>query len=385
MSEPFSFLDEDDENAEGGIAWLPITLAGIALAGFLSIPLFGLLKPNHEKVAQEAEWSEPILKDAIPVSIESLVDEPQPIEEEVVARLERAEKRRLPLRVDIPASAFQTAKVPPLDKKSAPATKNATSKSKPSGPTYDYVVQPKDTLYGIARKTRSTPDAIASASAIKKSDPIKPGQVLKIPGKEPVNNPTQVASKPPVKKSTRPRDEPARIKPPLDPVAQPRDQVAARRPDAPAQPNLYPALRRPNPPAKPKPTVAQQPKPRKPIVAQPKPATAPPPQPRRPLIARPKPAEPVAQRKPNPPVRPPEFVPVVKPPSVPAIPQEKGNPLDKYDHAIAYRVQTFDSMSRIANAHATTPAELIELNGRDNVKRGEMLIVPVDSCLVKKK
>ncbi len=61
------------------------------------------------------------------------------------------------------------------------------------------------------------------------------------------------------------------------------------------------------------------------------------------------------------------------------------NPLDKYNKAIAYRVQLLDNMSRIADAHGTTPDELIQLNGRSSVKKGEMIVVPVDACLIKDK
>lgn len=65
-----------------------------------------------------------------------------------------------------------------------------------------------------------------------------------------------------------------------------------------------------------------------------------------------------------------------------ALPNQ-GNPLDRYNHAIAYRVQLFDNMNRIADAHATTAEELILLNGRAKISKGEMIIVPVDNALIK--
>lgn len=396
MSEPFAFLeDEEDDDVKGGIAWLPITLTGLALAGFLTIPILGLFKTEHKQdwsmydegdaveISLEADSSgsqqqhtlELPLTDDLEIAGDDIIDvdetlsslgenadkvkEPRPANRLSVTRQASAtvhpSKDSKPAiaakpKGDIPAlrkpsdvAAAPNAPAPQKKKLRETASRIPTvQKPKVSElsvnaarPTHEIAVQPGDTLYQISRRSGSTPDEIARMNGFKKEDPIRVGQKIRVPGNE---NPT--ASKP------------------ADP--KPELQTAQRRVPQPAA-KTAPAPR----------PVANNPK-----VAPPTPTVNQP-------VAQPRPLNPAA---PQPPQYPGPENYASQPKRTEPIPEPRiKNPLDRYSTAIAYRVQRFDNINRIADAHATTPEELIELNGRSGVKTGEMLVIPVDNCLIKNK
>ena len=87
MSEPFAFLDDEElEEESKGVAWLPLSMAGLALAGFLSVPVLGLLS-NRDKESAEAQFPQ---EEAIPASLESIEAPPllTPGEEELSRSLD---------------------------------------------------------------------------------------------------------------------------------------------------------------------------------------------------------------------------------------------------------------------------------------------------------
>lgn len=365
MSKPFEFLDEEVTEEEDGFPlWIPLTIGALIIIALLSIPLYNILKSDH-KTDEWANFTEEP-GEIIEVSFES-ENEPKfilgPPPSIMVPEMDYSEDQL----VDATLSSLGTHKEPAVIIKEAAPVKKATPQNdrrviplrQPTVKTVagkidrDVTVQPGDTLYRIAKQNGSTPDEIASASGIDKNTPIRIGQNLKVPVRPQAGN--------------KPNSDNNRISPPNKPKprarnAKPFKPLFGPKPPKPdVSPYMYPTA---PPQNKPKP-IARQSQPVQPIVS--KPARP------RPIVAAPLPTRPR-------PV-PPSLFPITPPKP----PEPKGNPLDKYNSAIAYRVQTLDSIKKIADAHATSPEELIELNGRTNVRKGEMLVVPVDSCLIKNK
>ena len=261
-----------------------------------------------------------------------------------------------------------------------------------------------DTLYGIARRTRTSPEEIIELNDIDKEATIFPGQKLKIPGAAPVNvNPVGSVSgkKPIVADTTTSYSGPRTIRPMNNDVPH-FETVEPRFAPTPIAPNYSPP-RTVSTRTAPKPIRPTKTRSAPPVVIGPETtggsystysATAPG------KIATYGATAPAATT-----VRPirsgsasynyksvqPNYAPMNE--SIASIPPDPSvvaplalpdsNPLDKYGHVIAYRVQLFDNLKRIADAHSTTTQELIETNGRTQIRKGEMIVIPVDNALIK--
>ncbi|MDF1815841.1 MAG: LysM peptidoglycan-binding domain-containing protein [Verrucomicrobiales bacterium] len=364
MSEPFAFLDDEEENEEGGIAWLPLSLAAIALAGFLSIPLLGLFKAesttdNWNRYAEGEELAVEIAAEdnsgPVVESLEPLLT-PDPVDlttdltsvDETLASLgnnssttaTEAEQVKKVIVNKVKTSDAITAKQSPAKKivkelrkeegiasvqtnsdsaRRLPRVERPAQKSIAAQATEesrDLVVQPGDTLYSISRRTGSSPEEIARLNGTDPSKPIRVGQKLRIPGEDRAQ-----AQSP---RNSNPKRE-------ISPVGS--SSKIRRGWEYPASVEIKPRKASKNEKA----VVGKS------------------------VLALPRPG------------------------AVSPVPEQdmKANPLDKYNNAVAYRVQRFDSLERIADALATTPEELIEINGRSRISQGEMLVVPVDNCMVK--
>ncbi len=420
MSEPFSFLDEEEEDdRDRGVAWLPLTLAGLALAGFLMIPILGLFGTSGKKGGDD--WSKFAQTDAIPVGIQGEVPEGDWGEIDAESLVDAEQEGKLPLdelkSVDetlaslggdlVPAqpndsgvtlaSTRASEQIPVAKSKPVPAVKKSaalkpvekvanTSASaeritapaspgaaegpqsvRPAPSTYE--VQPGDTLYGIARANRTTPYEIAQASGIKTEDPIMVGQTIRLPGVVDTGGATAE-----IQRAGVPG------------IGGPGAGIGGGYPGAGNYPGGPGAGGYPGGPngVSPNPRVVRPQDPNHPSIVNPTypnyPGGGDDPIYRDPQLFPNDPngggEDPVASM-PRP------DLPGAGGPDDPTAGPSPDNPLDKYNHAIAYRVQMLDNLNKIANSHATTEAELIELNGRSKVKRGEMIIVPVDNCLIK--
>ena len=361
MSEPFEYLEEEEEVSGGGIGWMPLSLAGVALAGSLAVPTVGFLKRKDKS----DDWSRYAMNDPIPVAVDNF-DSFDPLltpnPEDLQLDLQSVDETLGGLG---DGDGKASSDVPPLKEKTAKRKPTAISKvkSRPGGPSYDWAVKEGETLYGIGRKTGTTPDMIAKTSGIGVNDPIVPGQVLKIPGHRPVEvKPIVVGSKsdyPNPRTST-----PERVTPPTEPIARERIPEQAPYPETvlPSYDQTHPLF--PNQSTGGGPAY----NPTRPVIAQPRPGGTP--------------SGPQDYSQAYPQTNPQAYPPVYPQTDPSALPRT-GNPLDRYSHAIAYRVQAFESINRIADAHAITVEELIQTNGRAKVKKGEMLVVPVDNCLIK--
>lgn len=323
MSDPFEYLEEEAAVAGGGIGWMPISLAGLVMAGSLAVPTVGFLKRKESS----NDWSKYAISDPLPVAVASvnsfeslLTPNPEDLQldlasvDETLGGLGEAVSK---------AKIDSSTDVPPLKEKVAlrKPTPISKVKSRPGGPSYPWTVKKGETLYGIGRKTGASPQMIAKTSGINLNDPIVPGQVLQIPGHRPVQ-PTPIEVSGRAGAYPGPTD-PAGVGMWADPIAQEPVPLQSNYPDAvlpsqdPTTPSLFPNT--------------------------------------------------FVESDPN---------------EATALPKD-ANPLDRYSHAIAYRVQFLDNINRIADAHAISAEELIETNGRSKVKQGEMLVVPVDNCLIK--
>ena len=365
MTDSYQDFEEDEGPRRTGR--LPLALASMAMAGFLAVPTVGIL--NRKDKQQRAKTA--LRSDEIPVALQEGdgdyidVDLGKPNPEDIQMDLRLVDETLAGIREDnsvsVPDRAVPLPTVPVKSslrstvpvKTAAPRSdsgsggKTVVEESLPND--QPWVVHSGDTLYGIGRETGRDSQDIARYNKIDPDESIQPGQVLRIPPYPSAN------VRPIVVASPSPR-----------PV--PRDQMHVNR------------------------TVVQT----KPV-------------PQRERAALPRPAPPKRSDsggaeytyKETYHYDGPEVVndadywktPAAQSPSVyreevEVIPSQQrtitgGNPLDRYGHVITYRVQMLDSMKRIANAHSLSSEELIESNGRSNIRPGEVIVVPVDNCLIK--
>ena len=263
-----------------------------------------------------------------------------------------AKKRRTFLSVERQASSFVSGKVPEEKKIQSTSKRRVISHgttqsvdvaARARHPEKTVTVQKGDTLYSLARRNDSTPAEIAELNNIEPESRIVIGQTLRLP------------------QTVAPLE---RHHPP---------QTAA-------SPQTTPEIVRPH---QPRPTTHTQAQPR--ILKTNIPQQRPPLSPRtvQPTTKKTQQLHPVTR-----PVKQSQHVPQTVAPSRPLRTEsraqpKKQDPLDKWGNVIAYRVQMFDNLNRIADAHATTPEDIIELNGRASTRKGEILVVPVDNCLLK--
>lgn len=325
---------KSDKTGKQGRLPLPLLLVAAAAAvGLASIPILGKLNSKNQP---NDDWSNFSQEDSIHTSIEPdenpLPTEPPTTPNDIENALDESK-----------AVDDQLADLGEPGKPDSDTNQNSNDETnKDSKKQSNYTVKSGDTLYDIAQRSGTTPQDIADSNGIDINTPIQIGQPLNIPGSLP----------------TQPTGTPVIPNRPVTPVI----PTVANTPAGPAQP-----------------TGGRLPRPIIPTVVLPPTSS---------------PLTPVAGLPTILPI--PTGLPIGPgiTPNLPSIPQtpETGrpaddpgsdNPLDKYGNAVAYQVQPFDSMSRIAKALSTSVEDLIELNGRSKIRKGEMLIVPVDNCLIK--
>lgn len=350
-NDPFASLDEDqaEDDDEKGLAWLPLTLGAIALTVFLAIPVLGLFYPGSS-----SEWEDFTQGDGVNVSLSggnglasqmpggqageaalaSQVPVPNP-DEYMLADLKSVDETLSSLggegaATDTGGSApgnrisFARGREVPLSAELKNGAKGAAGKAG-SGARRVLPVS-KAEIKELAAVSPKTYHEVT----------VKPGETLYGIARDHGTTPESIADMNGMRRD--------------DPIATGR---ILRVPDRPAS-------RAPRPVSQPQGPVHTRPAGNNPSTVTPLP-------PRPGLFPSGPGSSPTG--------------PIVHSDSA-ALPRE-GNPLDRYQHAIAYRVQALDNLNRIAESHATTPQELIELNGRSQVRKGEMLVVPVDKCLIK--
>lgn len=397
MSEPFAYLDEEEEVAETAtsIAWLPITLAGVAVTGFLMVPVLGLLKPDNKP----ADWANYDQEDSINVGFEAaksdgpVVDSLEPLAspnpvvltedlasvDETLASLganyaPKDRKTGSRFGVEHQASSFMPGKKAKPNKVKKPTSKRSITSRTASRSIALHEPDEKNLAANADRVSATQPKPQPGAATVAIARPLERARPNEIARIKPAAQPNAAANK---------IGRIVNVKEPVDPPAQTRPQPV-RVMDQP----VGPVILRPTSPVHSFPTtVTPYPAAIEPVIAS---STAHPaltpvsnPAKSRDVPAQSAPAAgtyapQVLVTSPVPTTQPQVQVPY----DIPAVTKQP-NPLDKWGHVIAYRVQSFDNINKIADAHATTPEQLIELNGRASTRKGEMIVVPVDNCLIK--
>lgn len=425
MSKPFDFIEKTVAVAGSGITWLPYALGGVAAAGLASVPIMGLIEPKQpaagkrEKPKQEWANSETMQGEPLPIATPPPIENDAPIlipnPEDPTQELQSVDETLADLGLDFGPGNDDANKKPSMrwlrgrevaaSKLIEPEPANLKESEGEDGKGGFRIrrVKKGETLFGIAAETGSTPAELAAMNQIDPERPIHVGQELKVPGSdegaqlalnrsfpddtetEPLASERPVVATGAIETSIR---RPRTVTPEQREVSGHVPSTARVSSPQPLQPvNHYPASPYDDGVAN-DPPVAIAPiehtsnpfETADPYDSEIPPYTETP----HDTIAAPSPYVPVPGETtavapvaavPGPSLFPPSGTPTALP--------NRGNPLDRYNHAIAYRVQLFDNMNRIADARATTAEELILLNGRAKISKGEMIIVPVDNSLIK--